>query len=79
MATIKIWGKELVCNCCSQSNWDHSKIRVTICDVSKGEEDSIQSRYLFSCTTCGVEVIFGKIYDWENSSRNIVIEEENSR
>lgn len=33
MATIKIWGKELVCNCCSQSDWDHSRIRVTICDI----------------------------------------------
>ncbi|MCG7409203.1 hypothetical protein MH117_17435 [Paenibacillus sp. ACRRX] len=79
MAIIRIWGKDLVCNCCGYTDWDHSIIRITICDLSKGEEESEQSRYLFNCTRCGMEVMFGKIYDWENSRLNIVIIEEETK
>ncbi|BBH24653.1 hypothetical protein Back11_59980 [Paenibacillus baekrokdamisoli] len=73
MSKIKVWQKELLCHVCGGSDWSHTMVRIEVGNIRIGEEVRGQSRYLFSCNYCGLEQLFGKIYDWDIEEQNIEI------
>jgi uncharacterized Zn finger protein len=58
---VKIWGKELRCDVCSDNQWYKSTLKTEFQSEENTNEYYEEIRYMFECKKCGNCRIFGMV------------------
>lgn len=58
---VKIWGKELQCDVCSDNQWYKSTLKTEVQSEENTYEYNKEVRYMFECKKCGNCRIFGMV------------------
>lgn len=58
---VKIWGKELKCDVCSDNQWFKSTLKTEFESEENAWEYNEEVRYMFECKKCGNCRIFGMV------------------
>ena len=65
--TVKVWGKDLVCDICSGDEWYKSTVKTEIETNDNAGEFEEQVRYMFECNTCGNCRLFGMVANYNEA------------
>ncbi|MCM3767071.1 hypothetical protein [Neobacillus niacini] len=58
---VRIWGKELICDICSENQWYKSSLKTEYQSEENINEYNEEIRYVFECKKCGNCRIFGMV------------------
>ena len=59
--TVKVWGKVIFCDICSNDKWYESTVKMEIETKETIGVYEEQVRYMFECQTCGNCKLFGMV------------------
>ncbi|WP_226669981.1 hypothetical protein [Metabacillus litoralis] len=59
--TVKVWGKDLICDICSGDKWYKNTVKTEIETKDIVGQYEEQVRYMFECHTCGNCRLFGMV------------------
>lgn len=58
---VKIWGKELRCDVCSENQWYKNALKTEFQGEENANEYNEEIRYMFECKKCGNCRIIGMV------------------
>ncbi len=71
---VKIWGKELICDVCSDNQWFKNTLKTEFESEENAWQYNEEVRYMFECKKCGNCRIFGMVSNEDDiDDVNIII------